>query len=67
MQQAWEKRGMYVEFWWESQKEGDHWEDLDEGVRIRLLYLMSHRLIMQQLLLNLVHLFIHHYMFRPLL
>jgi hypothetical protein len=28
---------MYVKFWWESQKEGDHYEDLDVGLRIIIL------------------------------
>jgi hypothetical protein len=30
------RRGMHVGFWWESQKERDHWEDLDAGGRIML-------------------------------
>jgi hypothetical protein len=28
------KRGMHVGFWWENQKERDHYEDLDAGGRI---------------------------------
>jgi hypothetical protein len=31
-----ERRGMYVGFWWECQKERDHDEDLDIGGRIIL-------------------------------
>jgi hypothetical protein len=29
-------RRMHIEFWWESQKERDHLEDLDIGERIIL-------------------------------
>jgi hypothetical protein len=27
---------MHIGFWWERQKERDHWEDLDVGKRIIL-------------------------------
>jgi hypothetical protein len=30
------RRGMHIGLWWESQKGGDHWEDLDVGGRIIL-------------------------------
>jgi hypothetical protein len=25
------RRGMYIGYWWKSQKEGDHWEDQGVG------------------------------------
>jgi hypothetical protein len=30
------RRGMHIKFWWESQKERDHHENLDVGGRIIL-------------------------------
>jgi hypothetical protein len=27
-----ERREMHIGYWWESRKEGDHWEDQDGGV-----------------------------------
>jgi hypothetical protein len=30
------RRGTHIGFWWERQKERDHYEDLDVGARIIL-------------------------------
>jgi hypothetical protein len=32
---------MYIGFWWERQKERDHWEDLDVGKRIILKWILE--------------------------
>jgi hypothetical protein len=34
-------RGMHIGFWWESQMERDHWEDLDIGGRIILEWILE--------------------------
>jgi hypothetical protein len=31
MQHEWGRRGTHIEYWWESEKEGDHWDDPDVG------------------------------------
>jgi hypothetical protein len=33
MYQTCGRRGMHIEYWWESQKERDHWKDQDVGGR----------------------------------
>jgi hypothetical protein len=35
------KRGMRIGFWWESQKDRDHWENLGIGVRIILKLILE--------------------------
>jgi hypothetical protein len=35
------RRGMHVGFWWESQKERDHYEDLDLCGRIILRWILE--------------------------
>jgi hypothetical protein len=35
------RRGLHVGFWWESQKERDHQEDLDIGGRIILIWILE--------------------------
>jgi hypothetical protein len=35
------RRGMHVEYWWESRKEGDHWEDQDVGGWIILKWILE--------------------------
>jgi hypothetical protein len=35
------RRGMLVGFWWESQKERDHYKDLDIGRRIILKWILE--------------------------
>jgi hypothetical protein len=34
------KRGMQIGFWWESQKERDHWEEIDADGRIVLKWIL---------------------------
>jgi hypothetical protein len=33
------RRGMHIGFWWERQKESDHYEDLDVDGRVILKYI----------------------------
>jgi hypothetical protein len=33
--------GTHIGFWWESQKERDHYEDLDLGGRIKLRWILE--------------------------
>jgi hypothetical protein len=35
------RRGMHIRFWWESQKERYHWEDVDVGGRIILRWILE--------------------------
>jgi hypothetical protein len=35
-----ERRGMHTGFWWESQKEINHYEDLDVSQRIILKFIL---------------------------
>jgi hypothetical protein len=41
MYHAWGRRGMHIGYWWESQKERDHKEDLDVGGRIILKWILD--------------------------
>jgi hypothetical protein len=38
---AWRSRGMHIEYWWESQKERDHWEHQDVGEWIILKWVLE--------------------------
>jgi superfamily II DNA/RNA helicase len=35
------RKGMHIGFCWESQKERDHWEDLDVGGRVTLKWILK--------------------------
>jgi hypothetical protein len=35
------RRGMHIGYWWESRKEGDHWEDQDVGGRTVLKWILN--------------------------
>jgi hypothetical protein len=37
----WGRRGMHIGHWWESQKEGNHWEDEDVGGRTILKWILE--------------------------
>jgi hypothetical protein len=35
------RKGMHIVFWWKSQKERDHYEDLEVGGRIILKWILE--------------------------
>jgi hypothetical protein len=35
------RRGMHIGYWWESQKERDHWEDQDVDGRTILKWILE--------------------------
>jgi hypothetical protein len=35
------RRGIHIAYWWESQKERDHWEDQDVGVWTILKWILE--------------------------
>jgi hypothetical protein len=37
------RRGMYTGYWWESQKERDHWEDQDVGGWVILKWILERK------------------------
>jgi hypothetical protein len=41
MQHEWGRGGMHIGYWWESQKERDHWEDQDVDGRTILKWILE--------------------------
>jgi hypothetical protein len=41
MQHVWERRGMHIGFWWESQKERDQYRKTGVGGRIILKWILE--------------------------
>jgi hypothetical protein len=41
MYHAWGRMGIHIGFWWESQKETDHYEDLGVGGKIILRWILE--------------------------
>jgi hypothetical protein len=37
----WGRRGTHIDYWWENQKERDHWEDQDVGGWIILGWILE--------------------------
>jgi hypothetical protein len=41
MYNEWGRGGMHIEYWWESRKKGDQWEDQDVGGRTLLKWIFE--------------------------
>jgi hypothetical protein len=41
MWQEWGRREMHIRYWWENQKERDHWEDVDVGGKMIVKWILE--------------------------